>query len=84
MSQVDQQELSFYESKKTDFARECAHIRQILFVAQEPLKLAVIAKRQEDFFGYVSSDLCRRLREVAKAPDVVKRDGAVATWELIK
>lgn len=75
---------SDWASKSEKYMREKAHIRQILSFADGPLKLAAIANQQERNYDYVSSDLCRRLRELVKESDIVKHDGNVATWELIK
>ena len=77
-------EKSDWATQAEKYKRERAHIRQILFFADGPLKLSAIASQQERNFGYVSSDLCRRLREVVKESDIVKYGGDVATWELIK
>ncbi len=72
-------------SRAEKYARQRGHIRQILAASTRGLDLGEIAFCFKNRFGYIPSDLCRRLREVvAENNGVVKVDGLIATWMFLK
>ena len=73
-----------WPSRGEKFRRQEAQIRQILAKADKPLHIGEIAERFISYFRYLPSDLCRRMRVVVASGDVVRNDGAIPTYELVR